>query len=381
VKILIASDSYKGSLSSLEVGKIIKETWKQFFIDATMDIVPIADGGEGTVEAFYYALGGELTSVIVKGPLNKACEASYCRIDDLAVIEMAAASGINLVEKSMQDPLNATSYGTGMLIKDAVLKGATRVLIGIGGSATNDAGLGMLEALGVKFYSEHGLLEMIRPRDFMNVTHFDAKELKMFLSSVEITVMCDVDNPLLGTRGATAVYGPQKGVTDNLKDELEASLAHVGLLFDAFAGYNVCEQPGSGAAGGMGAALLGVVGASMKSGISAIIEEIHLEERLAGVDLVITGEGQVDRQTLHGKVPSGIIEACKKHHVPVLILGGAVTSDALELYDKGADAIFSTVLHPMSSESAVLGAQKHLREAVIHLCHLFSLGHGLLKEE
>ena len=364
-KVVIAPDSFKGTMSSIEVCQIIEEGVKRIFPGAETVKVPIADGGEGTVDAFLAALGGRRVSVRVKGPLFEELDADYCILPDgkTAVIEMAAASGLPLAGDA-KNPCLATTYGTGQLMKDALSQGCTRLIIGIGGSATNDGGIGMAAALGVAFTDEKGSEIPLNGGGLERLRHIDVSGKDRRIDECEVLVACDVDNPLYGSNGAAYVFGPQKGADEKMVELLDANLRHYSEVLSKQLGKNVGEIPGTGAAGGLGAGLIAFANAELKPGIKIVLDTVRFDELIAGADLVITGEGKIDGQSLRGKVPLGVAERAGKQNVPVVAVAGDIGNDAGQLYEKGISAIFSINRVAVPFNEAKLRCRSDLKAAV-----------------
>ncbi len=350
MRVLIAPDSFKGCLSAIEVAEAIERGVKLAVPDAVVDKVPMADGGEGTVDALLVAIGGKKVPVMVLDPLGRETESFYGIAEDgTAIIEMAAASGLPMIKTEERDPLHATTYGTGQLIRAALQAGSKHIIIGIGGSATNDGGMGMAQALGVKFLDANG--NEIKTGDGAStalVEDIDVSGVMPQLANCVIDVACDVTNPLCGDTGASAVFGPQKGATPELIAQLDAGLAHYAGVIARKLGRNVIDVPGAGAAGGLGAGLLAFTPAQLRPGCDIVIEATRMKERMAACDLVFTGEGQTDFQTIYGKVPAGIGGVAKDLNVPVVCLSGAVRSGSENLYDAGITALVSIATRPMA---------------------------------
>lgn len=354
MKVLIASDSFKGSLSSLEVGWAMADGIKNVVPDAAVRIIPIADGGEGTVDAMVIACEGEYLTYTVTGPLGDSVQAKIGIIrDGIAVMEMAAASGLPLVPKEKRNPLITTTRGTGELIRYALDHGIRKILIGIGGSATNDGGTGMARALGIRFLDEKDNELPEGGGSLLNLHRIDFSGIDKRVHDLEITVMCDVDNPLCGSRGASAVYGPQKGATAEMVAHLDSCLSNLADIIKRQTGNDIKDIPGAGAAGGLGAGLMAFTGAVLKSGTEAILETIKFDEIAADVDLVITGEGRMDAQSAFGKVPMGVAIRAQKQGKPVIAIVGSVGEGAENIYQHGISAIVPIVNRPMLLEEAM----------------------------
>ncbi len=378
MKIVIATDSFKENMTSLEVAAAIEKGILEVIPDAICIKIPMADGGEGTVQSLVDATSGRIVKKTVVGPLGRPVDAHYGFFGNgqTAVIEMAEASGLPLVPKNKRDPLTTTTYGTGQLILDAIENGATEIIIGIGGSSTNDAGSGMAQALGVRYLDQNGngLSEyacggMLRQIAVIDVSNLDAR-----VKNVRIQVACDVDNPLCGERGASAVFGPQKGATPEMVKTLDANLGYFADLIRKTLGVDVKELAGAGAAGGLGAGLVAFCGAILKSGIDIVVAATGLERALQGADLAITGEGKVDFQTAFGKTPSGVAKAAKKINVPVVAIGGALADDARGVFKHGIDGLESAAARDMSLEEAIKNSRLHLQFAGERLARLLLIG-------
>lgn len=380
MKFVFAPDSFKGSLSAMEIVTLLKEAARRHFPGAECTCVPVADGGEGTVDALLLACGGTRETCRVTGPLGQPAEAAIglLRDGETAVMEMAAASGLPLIASTARDPMKATSYGTGEMLLDACARGVKKVLIGIGGSATNDGGMGMLSALGARFYDADGALLRGSGEDMCAVERVDLSGISPTVRALDIQVICDVNNPLLGEHGATAVYGPQKGVTPALAPILEAGMARYAKKMAAAAGRDFANFPGSGAAGGMGAALGCVLGAKMRPGIEAVLDTVRFDEMLRGCDLVITGEGRIDRQSVDfGKVPTGVALRCAKQNVPVIAMVGGMGDGAEKYFDMAAASIFPIADGPMSLERAMREAKPLFAGAADRLFRTVKIGMSL----
>ncbi|MBE7722847.1 glycerate kinase family protein [Lacrimispora indolis] len=378
MKFLFASDSFKGSLSSEKIVEILTESAKCIFPDCQCRGVSVADGGEGTVEAVVHAMGGSLRCVSVHGPLMEETTATYGVFQNShAVIEMAAASGLPMVPAEKRNPLHTTTYGTGELIKDALDQGYRNISIAIGGSATNDGGMGAMSALGVRFLDKEGNVLTGFGEDLGKVHSIDGKGLHPAAAETEFTVMCDVTNPLTGLNGATYTFGKQKGGTPEILERLEKDMeAYAGKLLD-LTGIDVNQIPGSGAAGGLGAALKVFLHANMKSGIETVLDLIEFDSLLEGVDLVITGEGRMDWQSAFGKVPSGIGMRCKAKGIPALAIVGGLGEGAEKIYEFGIESIMTTIQGAMSVEEAIERAEELYRSAADRTFHMLRTGRKL----
>lgn len=361
-KVVIAPDSFKESLSALEVAEAIERGFRQIFPQVQYVKLPMADGGEGTVDSMVAATGGEIVTVAVTGPLGQPVQAFYGLLGEgeTAVIEMAAASGLHLAPKAQRDPRMTTSYGTGELIQAALDRGVKTIILGIGGSATNDGGAGMMQALGARLLDENRQALPPGGAALAQLAYIDLSGVDPRLQQVSITAACDVDNPLCGANGASAVFGPQKGATPEMVTQLDAALRHYGTLLEQATGREVINAPGAGAAGGMGAALLGMLNARLRPGIEIVIETLQLEEALRDADLVITGEGRLDSQSVHGKTPIGVARVAKRFGLPVIGIAGSLSKDYQVVHQHGIDAAFSVLDRVVSLEEALAEAADNL---------------------
>ncbi len=377
MKLLFAPDSFKGSLTAVEICDILEKVAARRFPCAQTVSLPVADGGEGTVDAFLCAMGGRRETTAVLGPLFEKETAEWGLLPDgkTAVMEMAQASGLPYVPLTQRDPRRTTSFGTGQMIADALNRGVRSILLGIGGSATNDGGMGMLAALGARWTDERG--KEVRPvgGELKNVARADFSGLLPALHETVITVICDVTNPLLGTQGATFIYGPQKGAAPELLDELEAGMAHYARVVAGCLGRDVAAFPGAGAAGGLGAALGGVLGARLKSGIDAVLDAVDFDEKLSGVSLAVTGEGNIDGQSVRfGKVPVGVARRCAALGIPTVAIVGGIGAGAEGLFELCESTIQTTVPGPMSLENAMLNARTLYEGAADRLFRAIAIG-------
>ena len=371
MKIVFAIDSFKGSLSSIEAGKAAAEGAQRVFPDAECVVRPLADGGEGTVEALTAGLGGELRTVRVTGPAGKATGAAYGVVGEMAVMEMAQAAGITLVSGAERNPLRTTTFGVGEMIKDAIAHGCRRFVIGIGGSATNDAGAGMLQALGFRLADGAGRDIPRGGAGLAALASIDRTGALPELRKCEFRIACDVANPLCGARGASAVFGPQKGATPEMVRELDAGLAHFAEVAGGDADY-----PGSGAAGGLGFAFREFLGGELKSGVQIVLEETRFDDAIRDADIVVTGEGRLDAQTVMGKAPSGVAQAAKRFGKKVIAFSGCVTPDARVVNEHGIDAFFP-ILREVTTLDAALekgNAAANLAATAEQVFRCFRLG-------
>lgn len=342
MKVVIAIDSLKGSLSSMEAGMAIKDGILAAKPDAEVIVKPLADGGEGTTDALIEGMNGERIDLTVTGPMHTPVDTYYGYLKDTntAVMEMASAAGITLVPDSEKNPLLATSYGVGEMINDAIQRGCRNFIIGIGGSVTNDGGIGMLKALGVRFLDENGEDAGEGGQALAKVARIDVSGMNPLLKECHIQVACDVNNPLCGENGSTYVYGPQKGVTEDMKKTLDETMAHFARVTSETLENDYMNTPGAGAAGGLGYAFLAYTGAALTPGIELILDAVGLEEELSGADVVVTGEGRLDFQTAMGKAPVGVARLAKKYNAKVIAFAGSVTKEATACNKEGIDAFF-----------------------------------------
>ncbi|WP_174509757.1 glycerate kinase [Klebsiella oxytoca] len=376
MKIVIAPDSYKESLSALEVATAIEAGFQEIFPDAEYVKLPVADGGEGTVEAMVAATQGHLVQVTVTGPLGEPVQAFYGLSGDerCAFIEMAAASGLESVPVASRNPLITTTWGTGELIRHALDAGVQQIIIGIGGSATNDGGAGMVQALGAKLLTQDNQQIAAGGGALEQLAHIDLSGLDSRLADCRIDVACDVTNPLTGPEGATAVFGPQKGATAEMIVRLDRALAHFAQIIHRDLAVDVLQLEGGGAAGGMGAALYAFCGARLRPGIEIVTDALHLAELVADADLVITGEGRIDSQTIHGKVPVGVAKVAQRYNVPVIAIAGSLTADVGVVHQHGLDAVFSVIYSVCTLEEALANAADNVRMTTRNVAAVLKLG-------
>lgn len=380
MKIVIAPDSFKESMSALEAAHAIEKGFKKVFPNAEYLKVPMADGGEGTVQSLVDATEGTIIKEVVTGPLGSPVEAFYGISGDekTAVIEMAAASGIQLVPLDQRNPLLTTTKGTGELILAALNRGVKHIVIGIGGSATNDGGAGMAQALGANLLDRDGNeIDLgggaLRELRTIDIAHIDAR-----LKDVFIEVACDVTNPLTGEEGASAVFGPQKGATKEMIMTLDQNLAHYASILEQRLGINVDNIPGAGAAGGLGAGLLAFLGAELKRGVDIVIDTVQLEKQMENASLVITGEGRIDVQTIYGKTPIGVAKRAKRHSIPVVGIAGSLGQDCSIVHEHGIDALFSITPGPVSLEEALLHAEIYTEQVAENIAKTIKVAGDLL---
>lgn len=342
MKVVVAVDSFKGNLSSLEAGSAISEGIHRVMDDVEVVVRPLADGGEGTVEALALGMNGRIENIKVTGPLGDMVEASYGIIDETktAIIEMSAAAGITLVAEPDRNPLNTTTYGVGEMISDAINKGCRNFIVGIGGSATNDGGVGMLQALGYSFLDAAGNQIPFGAKGLSALETISDEHVNPQLKDCNFKIACDVTNPLCGENGCSAIYGPQKGATPSMITQMDEWLSDYAHLTQEKYPKASMTQPGTGAAGGLGFAFLSYTNAVLESGIKIVLDETRLESYIADADIVITGEGRLDGQTVMGKAPIGVADIAKKYQKPVIAFSGCVAEDATTCNQHGIDAFF-----------------------------------------
>ena len=372
MKIVIIPDSFKGSASSMEVCNCIERGILKVLKNADIKKIPVADGGEGTVDSILYAAGGNIKKVNVRNPSGKIIEAKYGIINkEKAVIEMAEASGITLVDDAVRNPLKYSTYGTGELIKDAMNNNIKEILIGIGGSATNDCGIGMANALGYKFLDENNNeLEAIA-ENMIKVASIDDSNVDKRIFDIKINVACDVKNPLYGENGATAIYGKQKGVTEESFDILDNGLKNIARIVKEKFNKEIDHIEGSGAAGGLGGGLVAFCNAELKSGIDAVLDIIDFEDKIKDASLIITGEGAIDGQTKKGKVPVGV--ARRANGIPVIAIVGDIRDGAEAVYDMGIVSIMPALKRAMPLDEAIKNSKTLIEDAAERACRFISI--------
>lgn len=375
MKFLFASDSFKGTLSSDQTIELLTKAAEEVFGSCETSGVPVADGGEGTTDAVVKARSGEIITVPVHGPLMEMEQGFYGRLSDTeAILEMAAASGLPMVPEEKRNPLNTTTYGTGELLKAALDAGYTEIAIAIGGSATNDGGMGFASALGIRFLDQDGNVLEGRGENLEKVAHIDMSGLDPAVQKAHFTVMCDVTNPLCGPNGATYTFGKQKGGTPEILDRLEKGMQNYRDVIIREFGINPDEIQGSGAAGGLGTALKVFLHAEMKSGIETVLDLIDFDARLEGVNLVVTGEGRTDWQSCFGKVMQGVGDRSAKHQVPVAALCGGLGPDYEKIYAHGISSIMTTVDGPMPLKEALDNASELYYKGAIRMFRFLKTG-------
>lgn len=355
MKVTIAIDSFKGSLSTFQAGQAVAAGVRKVFPDAQATVCPLADGGEGTVDAIIAATGGETVEVAVHDPIGRIIAGSYGMIPHTktAVIEMSAAAGITLIDEQQRNPLNTTTYGVGELILDAISKGCRKFIVGIGGSATNDGGVGMLQALGFEFLDKNGRQISLGAKSLKDLAQIKTAHALKELKECSFCVACDVKNTLCGENGCSAIYGPQKGATPQMIEQMDLWLENYANLTKEVLPAADANTPGTGAAGGLGYAFLSYLNARLESGIDLVIKETGLEKHIQSADIVVTGEGRLDGQSYMGKAPIGVAKLAKKHNKRVIAFSGCVTDDAVICNDHGIDAFFPILRAPCTLREAM----------------------------
>lgn len=358
---ILVPDSFKGTLSAIEVCNIMKSSIKNLYKDANIISVPVADGGEGTVDAFLYALGGEKKSVWVSDAFNEQKILAYYAMlkDNIAVIEMAACAGLPLVKNRLK-PDKTTTFGVGELIVDAINSGAKKIILGLGGSATNDGGCGMAAALGVKFKDEQDQKFIPTGGTLSKIYKIDMNNIYPKIKDIEFISMCDVDNPLCGRLGASAVFAPQKGADEDMVKLLDEGLAHLAKIIKRDLHIEVKDIKGAGAAGGLGAGSIAFLQSKLTKGIDVVLDTINFDELVSKADIVFTGEGKFDSQSLHGKVVMGVANRSQKYKTPVIVVTGAIGENIQEAYNKGITAIFSINKEPMEFSKSALKSKENM---------------------
>lgn len=375
---LFACDSFKGTLSSARSAQLLAEEASAFFPGATFSSLEVADGGEGTVDAIVASLGGHYVEVEVLDPLGRPTVATYGLLpDNRAVIEMAAASGLPMLSLAERNPSLTSTYGTGQLVADALERGVRDISLAIGGSATNDCGMGCMRALGARFLDGAGHELEGTGADLVRVASIDVGGMDPRVAATAFHVMCDVDNPLVGSRGATYTFGPQKGATPQMADELEAGMRNMAQVIEKTFGVAVANESGMGAAGGLGAAARVFLDAQVVGGVDWVLDLVGFDQTLVGCDVCVTGEGHADSQSAHGKVISGVAARCRRAGVPCVAIVGAMSSDAVELLGCGVNALVPTVIDAASIEEVLASAEQNFRLAAQRIFSLLSVGLSL----
>ncbi len=377
MKILVAPDSFKGSLTAIEVAESIKKGIKNYKSNIKVDLLPLADGGEGTVQSLVDATQGEIIKEKVTGPLGEEIKTNYGILGDgkTAVIEMAAASGLPLVPEEKRDPTKTTTYGTGELIKSALEHGVEEIIIGLGGSATTDAGVGMAQALGVSFLDEKGEEVGFGGRYLDKINEIRMDNIDNRVKDTKIRVACDVDNPLFGKDGAAYVYSPQKGADQEMVKVLDKKLRKFNEKVKERLNKDVNKIAGAGAAGGLGAGLVAFLNAELETGIDIILDTVEFEKRLKNVDLVITGEGRLDGQSIYGKTPIGVAKRAKNHNIPVIAIAGSLGPGAKKVLDKGIDAYFSIIDKPDNLKAVIKRSNELLESTAEQIIRIFLINY------
>lgn len=369
MKVVIAPDSFKESASAIEVANIMEETLKKISPSSQTKKIPLADGGEGMVDAVTYGKNSEKITHLVTGPLGRQIEATYGILNEkVAMIEMAAASGLDLLAEDERDPMKTTTYGFGELILHALDRGVRTFYLGIGGSATNDGGIGMAQALGVSIRNEAGESVAFGGEGLLEVADISLDTIDERVRESTFYIATDVTNPLTGKDGASFVYGPQKGATDEMIEALDQAMKHYGRLLSDLFGFPIAYVPGAGAAGGLGAACLVFLQAELQRGIDVVCRLTGLEEAVRGADLVFTGEGKIDDQTLYGKTVIGVAEIAKKYDVPVYVIAGVDTLTTNDIYDKGVTAVFAIADRPLTLAESIERTEALIEKTMNNLC-------------
>lgn len=366
MKIVVATDSFKGSLTSNQVARIIESEFKEQFPDATVIKLSIADGGEGTVESVINSIGGKLVKKRVKGPLDNYIDAYYglSKDNNVAYIEVASSSGLMLVEEHERSPLKTSTYGFGQLITDALNKGSRKIVLGLGGSATNDGGTGMAEALGVKFYDAKGqLIKNLRGEILGDISSIDISNIDPRIAGTEFIVASDVKNALLGKEGATFIYGPQKGATPDMIKQLEANMNNYSVVVSRDFNIDLANKKGAGAAGGLGYGTMVFLNAEMKSGIELLLDIIDFDQHIENANFVITGEGKIDAQSIYGKAPFGVLRRCKRNNIDVFAIAGQAENTG-HLLELGFKKVYSVVPSVATLEESLNNPEENLRKLV-----------------
>lgn len=375
MKFLFASDSFKGSLSSQKTAELLAKAAREIFPDCQCDSIVVADGGEGTTAAVLAATNGKKLPVQVHGPFWEDITSNYGMLDEnRAVMEMAAASGLPLVPEEKRDPRYTTSYGTGEMIADALRRGFRDISIAIGGSATNDGGIGCIRALGGKFLDENNQELKGCGEDLVKIRKIDLSGLNPLIKECKFTIMCDVTNPLCGKDGATYTFGRQKGATPEIQNDLEAGMCNYRDIIKEQFDLDMDNIPGSGAAGGLGTALMVFLNGTLKSGIETVLDLVDFDEHLKDVDIVVTGEGATDWQSVFGKVMQGVGVHCKKHHIPAVAIVGSMGSGAEDIFDYGIESIITTVNNIMPLSDALNHAEELYLGAARRMFRLLKAG-------
>lgn len=355
MKVISALDSFKGSMSSIELSNIVEKGIKKIYPTAKVEKIPLADGGEGTVEALVSSTNGKIIEIMGTDPLGRKINTNYGILGDgkTAVIEMAKASGLDLLKEEERNPLLTTTYGTGELIADAIKKGYRKIIIGLGGSSTNDAGVGMLQALGFKFLDSYNNELGMGGKELNKIKFIDKSNVIKNLDKCKFEIACDVKNPLYGKNGAAYIYGKQKGATEKMIEELDLGLRNFAKIVSRTENKKIDNIAGAGAAGGLGGGILAFLNSELKSGVDIVIKNSHLEDKLKDADFLITGEGKIDNQSNMGKAPIGVAKLAKKYGVPVIGLAGSIGKNIEQLHEEGLTAAFSIIKEPILLKEAM----------------------------
>lgn len=370
-KCIIIPDSFKGTLSSAEICMIMKNAVKARWPDAEIVTVPVADGGEGTVDCFLQALSGRRIQIAAHGPFGEPCCGDCAQFGEKGIVEMAAFAGLPMAEGRL-NPGTASTYGVGEAIRQLVEMGCKEILLGLGGSCTNDGGTGMAAALGVKFYDQEGKIFVPTGSTLSRIAHIDRTDAERLLSHVAVTAICDIDNPLYGKEGAAYVFAPQKGADEQMVGLLDAGLRHLSDVIQADLHMDVSALPGSGAAGGMGAGVTAFLGGRLQPGIQAVLDMVQFDRLLEGADLVFTGEGRIDSQSLRGKVVIGVAGRARQKQVPVIAVVGSIGDGAEGAYDLGVTAMFSINRRAEDFSVSRYRAHENLAETIEDICRFYA---------
>lgn len=371
-KCLIMPDSFKGTLSAVQICEIIKKQINKHFPDCNVIAIPVADGGEGTVDSFLYASNAKKIEIITSGPYGESIKTYYAKIEDTAIIEMASAAGLPMVENN-KNPIKTTTYGVGTIIKEVVKNGCKNIIVGLGGSCTNDGGVGMARALGTIFYDERGQEIVPYSNEFYKIAYIDNSATEKFLKDCKITAMCDIDNPLCGKKGASYIFGPQKGANSEMVFELDKNLKHLSNIILKSLKKDVCNMPGAGAAGGMGAGIVAFLNGNLKSGIDTVLDFIEFEKLSKNADIIFTGEGKIDSQSLRGKVVIGIAQRAKKQNIPVIAVVGTIGEGADGAYNMGVSSIFSINRQAVDFEKSKYCSAENLEKTMDSILRFYKI--------
>ena len=376
MKVVIAPQSFKGSISALDAARAMEQGVKRVFPDTETVLAPVADGGDGTLETLVEATEGDIRSATVTGPIGEPVEAEWGALGDgeTAMIEMARTSGLALLSLDERDPLRATTYGLGEIIREALDAGFRSFIVGIGGSATNDGGAGMAQALGVRLLNESGNDLPPGGAALAGLRKIDASGLDARAAASQFSVACDVSNPLTGPEGASAVYGPQKGATPELVEQLDGALGNFAEVVERDIGRSIDDVPGSGAAGGLGGGMMAFLDGSLRAGVDIVLDQVGLNEQLEGADLVITGEGQLDFQTVYHKAPIGVAWRAKERGIPVIAISGSLGPGFEDVHPEGIDAVASIVCAPMSLDEASTRSGELIADAAAEAMRFMKVG-------